>query len=248
MRATIPIACFALAWVVLCPPAAAVSLELVLAIDVSASVNDEEFELQRSGTATAFRDPQVQAAVSRAQGGVAVVAFQWASRGYQVVAIPWTRLQSKASLDAFADAVEQMPRKIPGGGTAIHAALAFAHNLFAESPFVGKRRVIDLAGNGVANNIPATVKVRDRIVASGIVINGLAIEELKDDLTSFFREDLIGGDNAFVVTAWSFEDFARAMRLKLLREVGDQPISRRDHPGIDSSNPDRHLAVASRRP
>lgn len=214
--------------ILLATPAVAgsVALELVLAIDVSASVNDEEFHLQRAGTAAAFRDPQVQAAVSSAPDGIAVAAFQWASQGYQRVAIPWTRLHSRDSLEAFAAEIERMPRLIPGGGTMIHAALDFAQGLFETSPVSGRRRIIDLAGNGEADDVPATLEVRDSIVASGTVINGLAIEELKADLTSFFRDHVIGGPGAFVETAWSFDDFARAMRQKLLREIGGQPISR----------------------
>lgn len=205
--------------------AAAVELELVLAIDVSASVNDDEYALQRLGTVAAFRDPAVQDAVSMAPGGIAVTVFHWASRGYQVVAIPWTRLQSPESVDAFADEVARMPRLISGGGTSIHAALAFGHRLFDDSPVTGRRRIIDLAGNGVADELTATLKTRDRIVAAGVVINGLAIEELKDDLTSYFRDNLIGGPGAFVETAWDFHDFANALRRKLLREIGGPQTS-----------------------
>jgi hypothetical protein len=205
--------------------AEAVELELVLAIDVSASVNDQEYALQRLGTAKAFRDPAVQQAVAAAPGGIAVTVFHWASRGYQAVAIPWTQLQSRESLDAFADEVARMPRRVSGGGTAIHAALAFGHRLFGDSPVRGRRRVIDLAGNGEANQLSATLEMRDRIVADGVVINGLAIEELKADLTAYFRDSVIGGPGAFVETAWDFDDFSRAMRLKLLREIGARRIS-----------------------
>lgn len=116
MRATAILAAFVLSLALSQRPAvgAEVELELVLAIDVSASVNDEEYALQRSGTAIAFRDREVQEVVAAAPGGIAVVIFHWASERYQVVAIPWTRLRSKSSLDAFADEVERMPRKLPG--------------------------------------------------------------------------------------------------------------------------------------
>jgi hypothetical protein len=224
-RAIRSVECFALVMLSLtAAPAVAESVELalVLAIDVSASVNDDEYALQRSGTAAAFRDPDVQEAVMTAPGGIAVTAFQWASERYQVVAIPWTRLQSRESVVAFADEIGRMPRKIPGGGTEIHDALAFAYRLFDSSPVTALRRVIDLSGNGEADNVPATIEVRDGIVASGIVINALAIEELKDDLTSFFRNHVIGGPGAFVETAWDFDDFSRAMRIKLLREISPQ--------------------------
>lgn len=228
MRGATIVALFILSLMLPPLPAAAspVELELVLAIDVSASVNDDEYILQRSGTAAAFRDPDVQQAVAMAPGGIAVSVFHWASAGYQVVAIPWTRLHSRESLHAFADAVERMPRRISGGGTMIHAALDFAHRLFDKSPVTGRRRVIDLSGNGEADDVPATLEVRDGIVASGVVINGLAIEELKADLTSFFRGHVIGGPGAFVETARDFDDFSRAMLQKLLREIGDQRISR----------------------
>ncbi|WP_193369434.1 DUF1194 domain-containing protein [Pelagibius marinus] len=210
------------------PPAAATSveLELVLAVDVSASVDDEEYALQRSGTAAAFRDPAVRDTISQARGGIVVTVFHWAGPEHQFVAVPWRRLQSRESMDAFADEVARMPRRSFRGSTTIHAALAFAYRLFDSSPVMGRRRVIDLAGNGEADNLPPTLAVRDDIVAGGVVINGLAIEELKADLTSFFRAHVIGGPGAFVETAWDFDDFARAMRLKLLREIGDQQISR----------------------
>lgn len=220
-------------------------LELVLAIDASASVNDEEFVLQVAGTAAAFRDPDVQLAVAAAPGGIAVIAFQWASARYQTVAIPWTRLQSRESVAAFADQVERMPRMIPGGGTLIHAALAFGYRLFDSSPVMGLRRVIDLSGNGEADDFPATLEVRDRIVASGVVINALAIEELKEDLTSYFRDHVIGGTGAFVETAADFDDVSRAMRLKLLREIGDHRIGRSRPPYNGNARCETRLAQSS---
>lgn len=216
------------------PPAPVVAepaeLELVLAIDVSASVNDEEFALQVSGTAAAFRDPDVQKAVESAPGGIAVIAFQWASQRYQVVAVPWTRLQTREAVAAFADEVERMPRRIPGGGTLIHTALAFGYRLFESSPVMGQRRVIDLSGNGEAYDVAATLEVRDNIVASGVVINALAIEELKEDLTTYYRDHVIGGPGAFVETAADFDDISRAMRLKLLREIGGTQIGQSRRP------------------
>jgi len=211
-------------------PAAAetVDLQLVFAMDVSASVNDEEFDLQRSGTAAALRDPAVRRAVADLPDGMAVAVVQWASQGHQAVAMPWTRVGDTASLDRLADAMAALPRKLPGGNTMIHGGLAFAANMFAKSRIKARRRVIDLSGNGVADNIPKTLQMRDWLVADGIVINGLAIEELGKDLTSFYRDNVIGGPGAFVETAWSFEDVVRAMRIKLLREIGSGPVARRD--------------------
>ncbi len=197
----------------------------MLAIDLSASVNDAEYDLQRRGTAEAFRDPDVQDAILAHNGGIAVIAIQWASRAYQRVAIPWRRLETLDEISAYADQFEVMPRKLPGGGTSITGGLTFAASMFTTSPVIANRYVIDLAANGRADNFKEMRDVRQVIVDSGIVINGLAIEELKDDLTRYFRDFVIGGENAFVQTAWRFEDFRIAMRSKLLREIGTPRMS-----------------------
>jgi len=209
-----------------------VELELVLAIDLSASVNDAEYDLQRQGTAEALRDPDVQAAILSHAEGIAVSGVQWASLKYQRIAIPWTRLRSREDIDAFADVFETLPRLLPGGGTSITGGLSFSARMFASSPVIGRRRVIDIAANGRADNLVEMQKVRGVIVESGIVINALAIEELKDDLTKYFHQYVIGGHGSFVQTAWSFEDFRQAMRAKLLREIGTPRLSRVN--GIDA--------------
>lgn len=197
-----------------------VELELVLAIDLSASVNDAEYDLQRQGTAEAFRDPSVQEAIVAQVDGIAVIAVQWASEKYQRIAIPWTVLRTHGDIEAYADAVDVMPRKLPGGGTSIDGGLLFAARMFADSPVSGRRRVIDMAANGIADNLDKMTAARRKVLDAGIVINGLAIEELKQNLTYYFQEFVIGGPNAFVQTAWSFEDFREAMRAKLIREIG----------------------------
>jgi hypothetical protein len=208
-------------------PAAAetVDLQLVFAIDVSASVNDVEYDLQRAGTAAALRDPAVRGAVSALPDGMAVAVVQWSSEYHQDVGLPWMRVTNHDSLDRFADAVAAMPRKLHGGNTMIHAGLAYAARMFTGSGFEPRRRVIDLSGNGIADKIPETHQIRDRLVADGIIINGLAIEELKEDLTAFFRHNVIGGPGAFVETAWEFHDVTEAMRRKLLREIDAGPVA-----------------------
>ena len=215
---------FALAVTILVsgPPAfgqAIVELHLVLAFDVSASINDEEFDLQRSGLARAFRDPAVQTAIAKAPGGIAVSIIQWSSISRQALGLNWTKLDDAASTEAFADAVDAMPRLLPGGGTMIHAGLAFAARMLDDAPGWARRRVIDVSGNGVSDDLEKTREQRDLIVASGVTINGLAIEELKQNLTAYYREDVIGGNDAFVITAMDFEDFQEAMQRKLLREI-----------------------------
>ncbi|MCR9257640.1 MAG: DUF1194 domain-containing protein [Alphaproteobacteria bacterium] len=202
------------------PGQAVVELHLVMAFDVSASVNDVEYDLQRTGTALAFNDTDIRAAIGGAPGGIAVTVIQWASDNHQAVALPWVTLREDADIDALVSALIVLPRQLPGGNTMIHGGLAFAGEQFAGAPGTARRRVIDIAGNGHADNLRKTHTVRDRLVDAGITINGLAIEEHGDDLTSYFHANVIGGPGAFVETARDFPDFGDAMRRKLLREIG----------------------------
>ncbi len=195
-------------------------LNLVLAVDASASVNDQEFGLQRTGIVVALRDPDVQSAIIRAPGGVNLAIVQWASIRHQAVALEWTHLREKDDIDALAENVTTMPRRLGGGNTMIHAGVEFAGEMLKLAPIPAVRQVIDVSGNGLADDVPLLEKARDRMVANGIVINGLAIEEDPPNVTGHFRRHLIGGPGAFVITAQDFTDFARAMRLKLLREIG----------------------------
>lgn len=209
-------------------PAAAgeeMDLHLVLAFDVSASVNDEEFDLQRGGTAQALRSPAVGAAIEAAPGGVAIAIVQWSSVTRQALGLDWVTLRSLADTRAYADAVAAMPRRLPGGGTMIHSGLDFAARMLVSAPGTARRRVIDLSGNGRTDGPDRLRDTRARLLARGVVINALAIEELNNDLTGYFHRRLIGGPNAFVVTADEFEDFAKAMRIKLLREISGTAVA-----------------------
>lgn len=205
-------------------------LNLVLALDASASVNEREFALQTGGIAFALRDADVQAAIALAPGGINILIVQWASIRHQAVAVDWTRLRDERDSSRLADRVAAMPRKLSGGNTMIHAGVEFAGLALARAPAPARRQVIDVSGNGHADDVPGLEAMRDRFVADGIVINGLAIEEDPIDITRHYRRHLIGGPGAFVITAVSFQDFARAMRLKLLREIG-APIAAPDGSG-----------------
>lgn len=209
----------------LAPAQSSAGLLLVLAFDVSASVNDAEFELQRAGTAAALSDPAVRAAVRDTPGGIAIAVVQWSSVRQQAEAIGWSRLIDDAALEAYARAVAEMPRRLSGGGTMIHGGLDFAAAMFADAPVAGRRRVIDLSANGIADDQEKMRRSRHRILEKGILINGLAIEEDDKRLTRYFRETVIGGPGAFVVTADDFDDFEKAMRIKLLREIRPPPIA-----------------------
>ncbi len=204
---------------------AQMELHLVLAFDVSASVNDDEFDLQRSGTADALRAPPVVAAIDQAPGGVAIAIIQWSSVTRQALGLDWVALHSDKDVLKYADTVDAMPRRLPGGGTMIHSGLAYAGRLLDAAPGYARRQVIDLSGNGRSDNLDLMLEARDRLVSRGVVINALAVEELNNDLTSYFNRHLIGGPNAFVVTADEFEDFTTAMKIKLLREISGAMFS-----------------------
>jgi hypothetical protein len=198
-----------------------VDLELVLTTDVSRSIDEQEFKLQRAGYAQAFRDKRVIDAI---RGGgiqrIAVVFVEWTGVGLQKIVIDWTLLDSAASAEAFARQLEDLPRTYyVGGGTAVGEAIYHAATLFENNGFEAERRVIDVSGDGPTNRgRPASV-ARDFVVSQGIVINGLPILGLEPRLESYYATQVIGGPGAFSVPAEGFEDFANAVRSKLIREI-----------------------------
>lgn len=194
-------------------------LHLVLAFDVSASVNDVEFAMQRRGTEEALRSIRIRAAIENAPGGIAISIVQWSSIGQQALGLDWAHLKTATDIDRFADQVAAMPRRLEGGGTMIHAGLLFAEEMFQTAPGTARRRVIDVSGNGRTDDEPALLETRDRLNRQGVVINGLAIEEDHRDLTQYFYRVVIGGPGAFVETADDFPVFAKAMQKKLYREI-----------------------------
>jgi len=203
-------------------------LHLVLAFDVSASVNDVEFDLQRSGTADALRDPAVMSAIGEAPGGMAISIVQWSSIKRQALGLDWVVLDTVEDAASYADKVDAMPRRLPGGGTMIHAGLEFAAQQLDTAPGQARRRVIDLSGNGRTDDDENLAEMRDKLISVGVVINALAIEELNNDLTTYFYSYVIGGPQAFVATADDFEDFTDAMQIKLLREISGAMFSNAD--------------------
>jgi hypothetical protein len=209
-------------------PGRRVDLELVLAVDASSSVSAAEFALQIEGLARAFRDPRVHQAI-RASGdlGLAVSLVQWSDSRKQFLAVDWTLVTGPEAADAFAEEVAEVPRFLIGGGTAIGGALKFAMRLLDGNDFRGRRRVIDVSGDGRANQGAQPANVRDRAVAQGITINGLAI--LNEDLAvaDYYRAHVIGGTGAFVMTANDYESYALAILIKLIREIAGAPIAAR---------------------
>jgi hypothetical protein len=202
-------------------PAAAedVDLELLLAADVSLSVNDNEYALQRQGLADAFRNPDVVSAIEAVPNGVAVAFMQWAGPTEQTVSVQWFKVRDRASCEALAEMIEAVVRPGTNGGTAIGDALGRGVTLLAESSFQGMRQVIDVSGDGRTNIGDSPGPVRFHAALSGITINGLVIINDEPDVGDYYREHVIGGPGAFVVQVRTFDDFARAIRLKLIREI-----------------------------
>lgn len=204
-----------------------VDLELVLAVDASSSVSAEEFELQTLGLAKAFRDPRVIAAI-RASGdlGIAVALVQWSDSRKQFRAVEWTQVRDEDGAQALAEEIENVPRFLVGGGTAIGGALAYAIRQFDLNGFTGRRRVIDVSGDGRTNQGAQPSDQRDIAVALGITINGLAILNEDPTVDSYYVANVIGGTGAFVMTANDYAAYAGAILAKLIKEIAGVPIAR----------------------
>lgn len=206
-----------------------VALQLVLAVDVSASVDGREFDLQMTGIASALRDPTVIRAIQGGGGeGIAIALVQWAGPFSQDISLGWTHLRDAPSAMRFADRVEATPRLFQVEETAIARLLYFAVGSFAGNGFTGRRRVIDVSGDGPNNYGQPADETRDWAVAAGITVNGLAILSEHVDVAGHYRDHVIGGDGAFLVQAAGYEDFARAFALKLLREIEGRPLAGAD--------------------
>ena len=205
-----------------------VDLELVLAIDMSSTADARDFELQMRGFAGAFRHPEVRAAIHNVgPDGIVVAMVQWSNRKTQELAMDWTLVTDEASLAALADKIETTPRFVPGGSTAIHSAMRFSIDRILDNGYVGRRKIIDISADGGAAYGPRPRRDRDAAVALGITVNGLVILEEDPTLDHYFRANVIGGPGSFVLTVSTYEDFASAMRKKLVLEIADASPRRR---------------------
>jgi hypothetical protein len=197
-----------------------VDLELVLAVDCSRSINDAEFALQAQGYAAAFRHPSVLRAIqSGERRSIAVTYVQWAGPFLQNQSIGWTLINDGESAHEFADRFETAPRAFYGGGTSLSGIIDFSRTLFPKSGFTGRRRVIDISGDGINNSGRLATSARDEAVREGITVNGLAILTEVGGLDHYFRENIMGGDGSFVIAAADFDSFAQAILNKLIREI-----------------------------
>jgi hypothetical protein len=222
-------------------PAAAqdipVDLELVLAVDISGSVDEVEALLQREGYMAALRHPQVIQSIEGGMfGRIAVVYVEWAGDYYQRTMLEWSLLDGAESALAFADALAETPLAT-AHWTSISGAIDYAVPLFDDNGFEGFRRVIDISGDGHNNRGRPVEQARDEAVAAGITINGLPIVNDRPnpwggrpalDLDLYYEQRVIGGPGAFIVVAEDYTAFASAILSKLLLEIaGDVPPSGR---------------------
>jgi hypothetical protein len=207
---------------------AAVDLQLVLAVDVSGSVSDERFKLQQQGYVQAFRNWRVLDAIrSGPAQAIAVTMTQWTGPAQQAQVVPWMVVSDEASMLALADAIERTTRQLYGGGTSISGAIDHAVALLVagdaqsgkKSGITGGRQVIDVSGDGANNRGRPAADARDDAVRKGITINGLPILALEPALDQYYQNNVIGGTNAFIVVAETYEAFAEAVVRKLITEI-----------------------------
>ena len=205
----------------------AVDLELVLAVDVSQSVDNFEGQLQRMGYVRALSDERViDVILSAPFGRIAVTYLEWAGPGLWRTIADWHVIDSAASAREFAGILAQIP-VARGQGTSITSVIQHAMGLFDDNGAEGARRVIDISGDGPNNRGGDVSQARDAAVAAGITVNGVAINNFDGsaftlpDLDLYYHECVISGPGAFVIAADGFESFADAIRRKLILEIAD---------------------------
>lgn len=207
-----------------------IDLALVLAVDTSTSVDNGEFRLQMLGLANGFRHESVRYAMrTGAPLGMAVTLMQWSGRNERVQVVPWTLLQTDEDVEALADRIADAPRMIRGGRTALGEAVTSGIDLFDSLPWQPRRRVIDVSGDGGSNDgiLPRTAREQAR--AARVTVNGVAILNEEPRLDVYYTSDLIVGPGSFLITATDYVDFARAIRLKLVREIIGNPMAMNDN-------------------
>jgi hypothetical protein len=211
-----------------------VDVELVLAVDVSYSMDMDELAIQREGYAQAIVSKEfLQALKSGPNGKISVTYFEWAASSDQKIIIPWRVIEGPESADAVANEIMRTPIR-RASRTSISGAINFAMPLFDENPHRGLRRVIDISGDGPNNNGTPVVAARDAAVEKGVVINGLPIMVKEpsystmdiDNLDFYYEDCVIGGPGSFVVTIKDREKFKEAIRTKLLLEVAGRTPER----------------------
>lgn len=193
-------------------------------------MDDEESRVQRSGYIDAIRHPDfIRAIKSGGTGRIALTYIEWSTNLYQKVVVPWQLIDNAEAADAFVAALEVQP-PVVGRDTSISAAITFGSTLLAANDYDGRRRVIDISGDGPNNYGSPVAAARDAAVGEGIVINGLPIlirsPPIVADIARYYFDCVIGGPGAFVLPVHKAEEFAEAIRRKLILEVATRPSPR----------------------
>jgi Protein of unknown function (DUF1194) len=210
-----------------------VDLLLVLAADVSRSIDAAKFQLQRDGYAAAVSDPRVMETIKSGRlGRIGLTFVEWSGIGAQHVVIDWTAIGDSASAKDFGDRLLEAPRSF-ADRTSISGAIEFAMDRFSHAPFKATRRIVDVSGDGTNNAGRDVAAARDEVVAQGVTINGLVIlsenpmswnpdhTNPPGGLDNYYRNNVIGGPGAFVMVAKDFNSFGQAMIGKLIAEVAE---------------------------
>ncbi len=208
-----------------------VDLLLVLAADVSRSIDDAKFQLQRDGYAAAISDPRVLDTIRSGHNGrIGLTFVEWSGVGAQRVVIDWTEIGDAGSAKQFGDQLIESPRSF-AGRTSISGGIEFALARLASAPFNCIRRTIDVSGDGTNNDGRAAAELRDQAVAKGVTINGLVIlsenpmpwnpehTNPPGGLDNYYRNNVVGGPGAFVMVAQNFNSFGQAIIAKMIAEV-----------------------------
>lgn len=211
-------------------PGIEVDVQLVLAVDVSLSMDTDEQRLQREGYVAAFRDQVVQGAIRGGMNGrIAVTYVEWSGEDEQRVVVPWTLIDGPEAAQAFADRLAQAPISRMRR-TSISSAMNFAARLFDEGTFFSQRRVIDFSGDGSNNEGPSMTLTRQDILGRGIVVNGLPLlidrvvaQSLPDAVTleMYYDACVIGGPGSFMIPVRSMAEFRDALKTKLILEIAN---------------------------
>jgi hypothetical protein len=218
-----------------------VDVELIIAVDVSYSMDMDELAIQREGYAQAIVSKEfLQALKSLPNGKISVTYFEWAASSDQKIIIPWRVIDGPETADAVANEIMKTPVR-RASRTSISGAIYFAMPLFYENPYHGLRRVIDISGDGPNNNGAPIIGARDAALEKGITINGLPIMVKEpsystmdiDNLDWYYEDCVIGGPGSFVVAIKDREKFKEAIRAKLLLEVAGKTPERRVVPVED---------------
>ncbi|HLQ17490.1 MAG TPA: DUF1194 domain-containing protein [Tabrizicola sp.] len=203
----------------LCQPAAAeCRLALALAVDVSRSIDSQDYVIQTEGLAGALEDKDVRAAIFGPEGQVALAIYYWSGRGYQDLVQDWVILDRPEALDAAIWEVRRTPRPAAPLATALGDALSFGLDLMWDAPDCD-RRVIDVAGDGRNNDGISVARTYEREDFTGITVNGLAVGEHEADIVHYYQTEVIRGPGAFVEVARRQSDYPETLRRKLLREL-----------------------------